>query len=162
MSRLDSAIRRLQAQRDCLGLAVEMIGDLAGPVLELGLGNGRTYDHLRSLLPDRDIFVFDRQFVAHPDCIPDDHHGILGDFTETLPTALDRIKTYAALAHCDTGSGDAAATKAQGLWLAEPVNNLLLSGGVVVSDQECLCDDWTSVPLPSGVQPGRYYIYQKN
>ncbi|MEJ0068675.1 MAG: class I SAM-dependent methyltransferase [Pseudomonadota bacterium] len=28
-------------------------------MLELGLGNGRTYDHLRSLFPDHEIFVFD-------------------------------------------------------------------------------------------------------
>ena len=51
MSRLDSFIRRLEAQRACLALAAGRIGGLPGPVLELGLGNGRTYDHLRELLP---------------------------------------------------------------------------------------------------------------
>ncbi|MGH6887075.1 MAG: class I SAM-dependent methyltransferase, partial [Geminicoccales bacterium] len=49
MSRLDSFIRRLEAQRACLDLAAARIADLPGPVLELGLGNGRTYDHLREL-----------------------------------------------------------------------------------------------------------------
>ena len=58
MSRLDSFIRRLEAQRACLEYAAGQIRDLPGPVLELGLGNGRTYDHLRELLPEREIFVF--------------------------------------------------------------------------------------------------------
>ena len=40
MSRLDSVIRRLQAQRACLDRAVDLVRDLPGPVLELGLGNG--------------------------------------------------------------------------------------------------------------------------
>ncbi|MCH8923260.1 MAG: hypothetical protein IIA67_08960, partial [Planctomycetes bacterium] len=71
MSRLDINIRRLEAQRACLNLAAEMIRDLPGPVFELGLGNGRTYDHLRAALPEREIFVFEREVAAHPDCIPD-------------------------------------------------------------------------------------------
>ena len=55
MSRLDAFIRRLQAQRTCLGLAADLVAGVPGPVLELGLGNGRTYDHLRELMPDREI-----------------------------------------------------------------------------------------------------------
>lgn len=51
MSRLDSFIRRLQAQRDVLDWAADGVEDRAGLVLELGLGNGRTYDHLRERLP---------------------------------------------------------------------------------------------------------------
>ena len=91
MSRLDSFLRRLTAQRDCLNRAAELVAGLAGPVLEVGLGNGRTYDHLRTILPGREIFVFDRHIDAHPDCIPDAGHMILGDFLETLPAANARI-----------------------------------------------------------------------
>jgi hypothetical protein len=65
MSRLDSFIRRVQAQRACLDRAAELIADVPGPVLELGLGNGRTYDHLREQLPARRIFVFERLVQAH-------------------------------------------------------------------------------------------------
>jgi hypothetical protein len=161
MSRLDSAIRRLEAQRDCLALAAEMIKSIAGPVLELGLGNGRTYDHLKAILPDREIFVFDRQLAAHPDCLPDEAHAFVGDFSDTLPTALDRTGAPAALAHCDTGSGDKAATSAQAATLIDPVNNLVCRGGVIVSDQEFSCPDWAPVALPQSVAPGRYYIYLK-
>ena len=66
MSRLDSAIRRLQAQRACLDLAIERISELDGPILELGLGNGRTFDHLREHTAGRQIYVFDRRIAAHP------------------------------------------------------------------------------------------------
>lgn len=104
MSRLDSFIRRVSAQRDCLNMAKDMIVDVPGPILELGLGNGRTFDHLRELFPDREIFVFDQRVAAHPDCIPDEDHMIIGDVTETLKGALNRIGAQAALAHCDIGS----------------------------------------------------------
>ena len=48
------------AQRECLNWAAEAVAGVAGPVLELGLGNGRTYDHLRERLPEREIYVFER------------------------------------------------------------------------------------------------------
>jgi hypothetical protein len=70
MTRLDSFIRRIRAQRACLNRAADLIKGVPGPVLELGLGNGRTYDHLRELMPERQIYAFDRQLAAHPDCIP--------------------------------------------------------------------------------------------
>ena len=106
MSRLDSFIRRLEAQRACLEYAAGQIRDLPGPVLELGLGNGRTYDHLRELLPEREIFVFERAVNAHPDCIPDPAHLILGEVRATLPQARPRLPGPAALAHLDIGTGD--------------------------------------------------------
>ena len=59
MSRLDAVIGRLKSQRSCLNAAVALIGEAPGHVLELGLGNGRTYDHLRLLFPNRNIYVFD-------------------------------------------------------------------------------------------------------
>ena len=72
MSRLDSFIARMQAQRDCLNSLKPLIDALPGPILEVGLGNGRTYDHLRQLFPGRDIYVFERKVAAHPECIPPD------------------------------------------------------------------------------------------
>ena len=87
MSRLDSFIRRLEAQRACLNRAAELIRGIDGIVLELGLGNGRTYDHLRELFPDRDIYVCERRVAAHPDCVPPPERLILGDMRETLPAA---------------------------------------------------------------------------
>ena len=158
MSRLDSFIRRVAAQRDCLNLAAELIADVPGPVLELGLGNGRTYDHLRELFPDREIFAFDRRVAAHPDCVPDERHLILGDVAETLPGALARIGALAALAHCDIGTGDRDANARLAAAVAPALAALMASGGVVISDQECRAERWTPLRLPPGVRPGRYFI----
>ena len=158
MSRLDSFIRRVAAQRDCLNLAAGLIAGVPGPVLELGLGNGRTYDHLRELFPDREIFVFDRRVAAHPDCIPDERHMMLGDIAETLPGALARIGARAALAHCDMGTGDRDANARLAAAIAPALAALMAPGGVVISDQECRAEDWTPLRLPPGVRPGRYFI----
>ena len=158
MSRLDSFIRRVTAQRDCLNMAAEMVRDVPGPVLELGLGNGRTFDHLRALMPDREIFVFDRRIAAHPDCIPDDDHMILGDITETLPEAMSRIRAPAALAHCDLGTGVREDNLRLAAFIAPALDTLMARGGIVVSDQEYNVAGWRPVDLPEGVAPGRYYV----
>ncbi len=158
MSRLDSFIRRVSAQRDCLNLAADLIRDIPGPVIELGLGNGRTYDHLRELFPDREIFVFDRRVAAHPDCIPDDDHMLLGDITETLPAAGRIIGAPVALAHCDMGTGEKDSNAKLAAFIAPAVSALMAPGGIVLSDQEYNVDGWTALPLPDGVRPGRYFI----
>lgn len=160
MSRLDSFLRRITAQRDCLDAAADLIRDVPGPVLELGLGNGRTFDHLRQRLPGREIFVLDRRVAAHPECVPDGDHMILGDFHHTLVTALARIGRPAALAHCDMGTGDAEAD-----WrLAGAVGPLLApimaAGGIVVSDQAMTVEAWERLTPPPGVAPGRYHMWR--
>ncbi len=160
MSRLDSFIRRLQAQRACLDHAVGLIHDLPGPVLELGLGNGRTYDHLRERLPGRDIYVCDRQVAAHPDCIPPPQFLILGDVRDTLPRAASRIGATVALVHADLGSGDEAASRRQATELAPLIADLLQPGGIVVSDQAMSIGRLRPLALPDSVKPGRYYLYR--
>ena len=72
-SRLDSAIARLTTLRLCLDWAAGEAAQRPGPVMEFGLGNGRSYDHLRKRLPGRDIYVFDRHVAAHPACVPPAH-----------------------------------------------------------------------------------------
>jgi len=158
MSRLDSVIRRLEAQRACLTAAASLIADVPGPILELGLGNGRTYDHLRELLPEREIFVFDRRVAAHPDCIPDDTHMILGDVRQTLATAGPRIGAPAALVHCDVGSGRTGDNAALALSLAPMLDRLLAPGAVIVCDQAVSMARWRPLPLPDGIAAGRYFM----
>jgi hypothetical protein len=160
MSRLDSFIRRLQAQRACLELAARQIRDLPGPVLELGLGNGRTYDHLRELLPEREIFVFEREVKAHPDCIPDAAHLILGDVRATLPQARRRLPGPAALAHSDVGTGDAARNTELAAWLGGLLPPLLAKGAWIVSDQPLRSPALASQAPPSGIARDRYFLYQ--
>ena len=160
MSRLDSAIRRLEAQRACLDHAAGLIAAVKGPVVELGLGNGRTFDHLRQRLPGREIFAFDRRVDAHPDCIPDARHLVLGDFADTLPTAIQRIGGRAALVHADTGTGEAERNAKLAAWLVPHLLALTAPGGVILSDQELIGIAAKSLPLPQGVPPGRYFLYR--
>ena len=161
MSRLDSFIRRLEAQRACLNRAAELIENLDGAILELGLGNGRTYDHLRELFPEREIYVCERKVAAHPDCVPPPERLILGDMRQTLPAARPRLGGRVALAHCDVGTGDAAANLALIAELAPLVVPLLRPGGVLVSDPPVDRADLEALRLPDGVAPGRYHLYQR-
>jgi hypothetical protein len=160
VSRLDSFIRRLEAQRACLGRAAELISDLPGAVLELGLGNGRTYDHLREILSGRDIYVCERQVNAHPDCIPPAERLLLGDMFDTLPAAgflLGRV----ALAHFDAGTGDDAANRTLAATLRPLILPPLRPGGVLVTQQEMDGPGLAALPLPEGVPPGRYHLYRR-
>ena len=125
MSRLDSFIRRMQAQRDCLNWAIDAVAGVAGPVIELGLGNGRTYDHLREHLPGRRIHVFDRRVAAHPACVPPQDCLLLGDIHETLPAAAARLGPVAALAHTDLGSGDEAANARLAAFIGPQLDRLM-------------------------------------
>ena len=159
MSRLDSFIRRLEAQRATIEEAARLIAAVPGPILELGLGNGRTYDHLRERFPGREIFVFDRELAAHPSSRPDAAHFIEGDFRATLPAALPRIGAKAALAHCDVGSHSREASLALGQAIAPLVAALMAPGGIALGDQPMACALWHELPLPAGLEPGRYYMY---
>jgi hypothetical protein len=160
VSRLDSFIRRLQAQRACLDHAVDLIRDLPGPVLELGLGNGRTYDHLCERLAGRQIYVCERQIAAHPASIPPVRFLILGDVRETLPQALARTGEAVALVHADLGSGDAEASRRQAAELAPLIAGVLRPGGIVVSDQALVTPRLQPLELPAGVKTGRYFLYR--
>ncbi|MDH3791196.1 MAG: class I SAM-dependent methyltransferase [Rhodospirillales bacterium] len=160
MSRLDSFIRRLEAQRACLEQAVALVRNLSGPICELGLGNGRTYDHLRQLCPDRQIFVFERQVAAHPDCVPDPAHLLLGDIHETLPRAVARFGRSVPMVHSDMGTGDAASNAGLAAFISGQLSRLLMAGGVVISDQALALAGAEALDLPAGVSPGRYFLYR--
>jgi S-adenosyl-L-methionine methyltransferase len=161
MSRLDSFIRRLEAQRACLNASPRLIAGLPGPILELGLGNGRTFDHLRCLYPGRAIFVFERQPAAHPDCVPDAARLVLGDIRATLPTALDWLPSRAALVHNDLGTGDAGSNSQLGRWLSEVLPPLLRPGGIVLSDQPLEHAALLPGELPGTLPEGRYFLYRR-
>ena len=161
MSRLDSFIRRLEAQRACLNRSAELISGLDGFVLELGLGNGRTYDHLRSLFPQRAIYVCERQVAAHPLCVPPPEMLILGDMRETLAAARGWLGGRVALAHLDVGTGDATANRALAAELTPRLIPLLRSGAVLAADPPIDCPELEALPLPGGIAPGRYHLYRR-
>lgn len=161
MSWLDSFIRRLEAQRACLDLAARLVEDLDGDVLELGLGNGRTYDHLRQIFPKRKIYVCERWVAAHPDCVPPAELLLLGDMRDTLQTARELLAGRVALAHLDPATGDVTASRALAAELAPLIVPLLCHSGVLVSEPALACEGLSPLPLPDGVAPGRYNLYRR-
>jgi len=160
MSRLDSFIRRIVAQKKCLEQCAAAIGQTKGPVVELGLGNGRTFDHLRELLPDREIFVFERRPNAHAASTPDAAHLIEGDLALTLPKAQSLLPARAALLHSDIGCGDAAIDARTAPLNAENLARVMASRGVVLSDQPLTHARLEPIALPEDVEEGRYFIYE--
>jgi hypothetical protein len=161
MSRLDINILRLETQRVGLNLLAELVRDVPGPILELGLGNGRTYDHLREILPGREIFVFDREVSAHPDCIPDAAHLLLGDFHETLPQAAARFAGTVALVHADVGSANAERDARLARFIAGFLPDLLRPGGLVASDRDVAFAGAQPVPPPALMGLGTYFLYRR-
>jgi hypothetical protein len=159
MSRLDSFLRRLTAQRDCLNMAIAAIGAYPGVIFELGLGNGRTFDHLRKNCPGREIHVFELEVRAHPDSLPAAKYIVEGDLFQNLPKMAARLPHQVLLVHVDLGSGypDINQTRAEMLALQLPP--LLAPAAVVVSDLDIPFSDLIRLPLPDGVKPGRYHMY---
>lgn len=160
MSRLDSFIRRLEAQRACIDFAAQPGNVPAGPIFELGLGNGRTYDHLRERFRGRDIYVFDRKVNAHPDCVPDTDHLVLGEILETLPRLVLRFRGRVAFVHSDIGSGDAARDRALAAKVAPLIAEAVAPAGLAASDQALVIAGWQAV-TPPGVAESRYFLYRK-
>ena len=158
MSRLDSFIRRLEAQRRVLDWAAAAIANRPGLVLELGLGNGRTYDHLREKFPGRRIVAFDRVDRSHGPTAPDPENLITGEIEHTAQTF---IGIEAALVHADIGSGydeiDAVTLK----WLPDMAAGLLRQGGIAVSGLPLAHPELQPLAIPDTVNPGRYFLYRK-
>jgi hypothetical protein len=158
MSRLDSFIRRMTAQRLVLDRAATLLAGTPGPIVDLGLGAGRTYDHLRALFPDREVFAFDSHVQAAVGVLPDAHHLVLGEIRETLPAALPRIGSRAALVHNDLGSADAVGNTAVAAWLAPAIMRIARADAIVVTSFSLPFPRSEPLPLPEGVRPGRYHL----
>ena len=158
MSRLDSFIRRLSAQRDILNAVAYEVRAIDGPVLELGLGNGRTFDHLRELFQDRRIVAFDRAANAYGPSMPSADNLILGEIKDTARTF---VGANASLAHADIGTGYEDKDAVTLTWLPQIMAGVLASGGLAVSGLPLDHPDLQALPLPSTVKEGRYFIYRR-
>ncbi len=143
-------LARLATQRACLDFAAARIAGLPGPVLELGLGKGRTYDRIRRIMPDRDIFVFDLDTHCPPALKPPSDTLFLGDFRDTLRAAVDRLGNVAALVHADIGSEDQARDAVLARDIGPLIGPLVRQGGLVLSDRQLPLsgDGWERLPLP--------------
>jgi hypothetical protein len=155
-------IERLVTQRACLGRAVDLVARLTGPAVELGLGKARTYDHLRRLLPQRQILVFDRKIHAPKAYVPDSRDLYLGDFRDTLREAIERFRGQVVLLHADIGSTDRERDRRLVDELMPLIDELMCDHGVVVTDREMRRTHWESLPLPSSAGSWTYYMYRVN
>lgn len=158
MSRLDSFIRRMSAQRDGLNWAAAEIEHLEGGVLELGLGNGRTFDHIRELFPQRLIAVVERDPNPSALSTPSADQLWQGEAEPMLAAIANKHPRGMALAHYDLGFGDKAADVAEAARLSPAIAACMAQGGVIVSAQPMT--GFTELPRLPSIPEGRYYLYR--
>ncbi|WP_170399027.1 class I SAM-dependent methyltransferase [Ruegeria arenilitoris] len=157
MSRLDSMLRRLTAQRDGLNWAVAQISDIDGDVLDMGLGNGRTYDHLREILPDRRIWVMDRVLQCHPSSTPPAEDFLRGE-AEPMLEKLGIDGPKIALAHYDFGRGIKEDDVAEAARLSPLIARVMRPGGLLISGQPLT--GFEEIKGPDTIAPDRYLFYR--
>ncbi|MEL7126554.1 MAG: class I SAM-dependent methyltransferase [Pseudomonadota bacterium] len=157
MSRLESMRRRLTAQIDGINWAAAQITGMAGDVLEMGLGNGRTYDHLRQEIPDRRIWVIDRVLKPHPSCIPPAETFLEGE-AEPMLKRLYAEGRKMALAHYDFGHGIKEKDVAEGAALSPHIATVMSPGGLILSQQPLT--GFRQIAGPNTIDPERYLFYQ--
>ena len=157
MTRLDMFIDRMVSQRACLDFAIAETALMDGPVFELGLGNGRTYDHLREILPDRRIWVIDRSLNCHPSCVPPKEDFLEGEAGPMLDQLAEK-GVRLALAHYDFGFGVKDQDVAEAARLSPAIAKVMAPGGILVSGQPLV--GFTALKGPDTIAPDRYLFYR--
>lgn len=160
ISRLEKTLFRLQAQHACLSWLFNAIAGKPGVVVEFGLGQGRTFDHLRRHLPDRDIYVFDRVNKAYDDCQPDPAFLFLGEIDERFSEAMQCIAGRVVLANSDIGSFDRNLNSRNAEMSSRLLGPVMAPGGFIMSDLPLNLPNFSTLPLPNGAPDDRYYLYQ--
>lgn len=161
MTRLELFIARMTSQRACIDYAVGLTAGMAGPVYELGLGNGRTFDHIRAKVTDRDIFVFERAVASNPASTPSEDQLVLGDVVDTLPMMLARDGATVSFAHADLGGHNLEKNDAFARLISPLIEVMIAPGGVMVSSDKMYFDALEQINLPEGAMDGRAFIYRK-
>ncbi|MEP1354542.1 MAG: class I SAM-dependent methyltransferase [Tateyamaria sp.] len=157
MSRLESMRRRLSAQIDGINWAAALISDTPGDVLEMGLGNGRTYDHLRQEIPNRRIWVIDRVLEPHPSCVPPAEDFLQGEADDMLRQLAEQGHKM-ALAHYDFGHGVKELDVAEGGALSPLIAAVMAPRGLVLSQQPLI--GFEQIAGPDTIDPERYLFYR--
>lgn len=157
MSRLDSMMRRLAAQRDGLEWGHGLVEGVEGDYLDMGLGNGRTYDHIREIAPNRRIWVIDRALNCHPSCVPPKEDFLEGEAEEMLKKLANQGAKI-ALGHYDFGFGVKEKDVAEAARLSPMIAAVMAPGGVLISGQPLV--GFKQVRGPESVAPNRYCFYR--
>ncbi|WP_299617822.1 class I SAM-dependent methyltransferase [uncultured Tateyamaria sp.] len=157
MSRLESMRRRLTAQIDGINWAAGQIDGVAGDVLEMGLGNGRSYDHLRQEIKGRRIWVIDRILKCHPTCVPPEADFLQGEADDMLHD-LAQNGARIALAHYDFGFGVKDLDVEEGAKLSPLIAAVMVPNGLVLSQQPLI--GFEQISGPDTIDPERYLFYR--
>jgi hypothetical protein len=150
-------LRRFAAQRDGLNWAAGQTADLVGDALDLGLGNGRTYDHMRETMPERRIWVIDRVLQCHPSCTPPDADLLLGE-AEPMLEKLVGIGAKVVMAHYDFGFGIKEKDVAEAARLSPLIAQVMQPGGLIVSGQPLV--GFEQITGPASIAADRYLFYR--
>ena len=161
MSRLEDLTHRFLTQRAALDLGVELIADIDGIIVELGLGKGRTFDHLRERLSGRTIYVFDHELSCEPEYAPAPEYRMFGNITETLPAFCERFSGQAALIHSDVGTRDREHDQPLVDCIATQLETLITAGGVIVSDRPMQQRGWSTLPSLREMEHFPYFMYRQ-
>lgn len=163
MSRLDAMIRRMTAQRAGLKWVRQAIGPaatgLAGDIVEIGLGAGRTYDYMREHFADRKIWVIERVMEAHPDYHPPDELLLFGE----AEAGLARLKGGGLVLACyDLGVGDPVGDPLKAERFTQPMFDVLRIGGFILSTQSLPeRDDLEPISQEEAGTINRVWIYRR-
>lgn len=166
MSRLDKFIRRLETQRRLLNAAIDetrrnhRLTD--GFIAELGLGNGRTYHHLREGLPGFRVVAFERLLVAHPSSTPTADDLLLGEIEHRIPEFTATEGQRAVLVHADLGNGIESDDRELERWLPSAIVALSRVGAIVLSSTRLAHTRLSPEPLGADVPDYEYYRYRMN
>ncbi len=159
LMRIDTQIRLIDW---AAGRLAEGAAYVDGHVVELGLGNGRTYDHLRARLGDRRIIVLDREMKANPDRRPPDGDFIKGEIAATWRTLAASHPNAAALIHADLGDGTDRYDAVLEAWLGEACAALGAPGALILSSTRIMHPDIAPIEPPFTPLGGHYLVYQRS
>lgn len=134
----------------------------SGLGVEIGLGSGRTYDHLRNYLPDYEIYAFDFKVECHPSCTPPPEYTVLGPAEETFPEWSKQRKGAASFVHCDIGTTDLVRDKAVYEKMLPHILHVTSQNGLVLSDRMLIDSSLLPIPLPGNTEEWPYFLYRIN
>ena len=157
MSRLESMMRRLAAQKTGLEWCVEQTEKIKGDFVEIGLGNGRSYDHIREIAPNKKIWVLDRILQCHPSCVPPEDSFLQGEANEVM-IQMKKDNIRIALTHYDFGVGIKDKDEAEAAALSPLIKDIMVEDGLLMSCQPLV--GFKQIEGPAEIPAGRYYFYK--
>lgn len=150
-------LRRFTAQRDGLNWAASLIEGMEGDALDMGLGNGRTYDHMREIMPERRLWVMDRILQCHPSCVPPEDDFLQGEAEDGL-TRLKELGAKIMISHYDFGFGVKEKDVEEAARFSPLIAEVMGQNGVIVSGQPLV--GLEAIQGPDHIAPDRYYFYR--